>query len=409
MKGRIRSRRDRRLGAFTTRALAIGTLIIGALVIGALAIGAQVIDPTTLLQSAHTPLATDSASAAPSRQSTSSATPYPAPAFDNPPTNTSPGSPTAAHASPHPAIPPAGMVWVPAGTYRMGDTVYQEERPREATTAGFWMDRTEVTNAQFAAFVKATGYRTVAERTAAERGLNARQLAGLPHPLQQPGALVFAPPSDPRQATDPLTWWHYTPGAFWRQPGGPGTTIAGRDQWPVVSVTLEDAQAYARWSGRELPTEAEWEWAARSARDSFAEPDEGNAPTRANTWQGRFPARDTAQDGYAGLAPVGRYPANALGLHDMIGNAWELVSDNFSPGFVVIKGGSFLCSADYCRRARPGSRQPQELDLATSHIGFRTILRNPETSDHDRTRDRQGRPAPQVPGGAQQAAAARGQ
>jgi len=331
------------------------------------------------------------------------------------------GSPSAASASVPKTQAPPGMVWVPAGVYRMGDTVYPEEKPRAVQTSGFWMDRTEVTNAQFAAFVKATGYRTVAER-----GVDPIRHPGLPKALQQPGALVFSPPADPRQATDPLTWWHYRAGASWRHPGGPDTGITRRDHWPVVAVTLEDAQAYARWAGRELPSEAEWEWAARGASIGATDTEGPARPldtatndrtssqsmprqANANTWQGSFPSRDTAQDGYAGLAPVACYPPNGLGLHDMIGNAWELVSDAFEPGFVVIKGGSYLCSSDYCRRARPGSRQPQEADLATSHIGFRTILRNPETSDHDRTRDRQGRTAPQVPRGTQQTAATRGQ
>lgn len=294
------------------------------------------------------------------------------------------------------------LVWVPGGAYTMGDTRYPEETPRSARVDGFWMDRTEVTNAQFAAFVQATGYRTVAERP-----VDAAKHAGLPPELSQPGALVFSPPTHPQQAIHPSQWWRYQAGASWRHPEGPRSDLSGRERWPVVAVTREDAQAYARWAGRELPTEAQWEWAARhqdrtepadaasaatattdSASTAGVAATAATAAMTANTWQGPFPVRNTAEDGHAGRAPVGCYPPNALGLYDMIGNVWELVQDDFEPGSTVIKGGSYLCSDDYCMRARPGARQPQELDLGSSHIGFRTILKTRETKAHESSRDR---------------------
>ena len=285
---------------------------------------------------------------------------------------------------------PEGMAWVPGGRLAPGESVYPEEaRGKPVQVAGFWMDRTEVSNDQFARFVTATGYVTVAERVP-----DASRLVGAPPELLQPGALVFQVPRKLDGPPDPLQWWHYLPGANWRQPGGPGTHLEGRGSLPVVAVTLEDAQAYARWAGRQLPTEAQWEWAAREAREQAAPQHE--QPRQANTWQGRFPMEDAGSDGFAGVAPVGCYTANALGLHDMIGNVWEWTRDAWRPGHEdapppalqaarateisgpppqgVIKGGSFLCSPDWCMRYRAGARQPQDLDLATSHLGFRTIL-----------------------------------
>lgn len=280
-------------------------------------------------------------------------------------------------------VPHAGMVWVPAGQYTPGDSLYPEERPAgPVKVAGFWMDRTEVTNDQFERFVQATGYVTVAERP-----LDAARHAGMPAELLKPGALVFRPP--PKLAGgDPTQWWQYVPGASWRQPGGPGSSIAGRGAHPVVAITLADAQAYAAWLGRQLPSEAQWEWAARAAQDAPMPSHE--QPREANTWQGRFPMEDARADGFAGVAPVGCYAPNALGLYDMIGNVWELTADVFrphgqdaaiaitrgrgEPRQVVIKGGSYLCSPDYCLRYRPGARQPQDEDLGTSHVGFRTVL-----------------------------------
>lgn len=293
-----------------------------------------------------------------------------------------------AHA-PHP-----GMVWVPGGRFEFGDLVYPEEQPVQTVSVdGFWMDRTEVTNDAFAAFVQATGYVTVAERP-----VDAQRHPGLPPDMQQPGAVVFTPPHA-THAPDRLTqWWRYTPGAQWRHPQGPGSTLAGRGSHPVVAVTYEDAQAYARWRGRALPSEMQWEWAARAGQTRTGQ--DHAQPLAANTWQGLFPVINTREDGFAELAPVGCYSANALGLWDMIGNAWELTTDGYTPhhappqeavsapaasdvhrgapvGQRVIKGGSYLCAPNYCTRYRSSARQPQDDDLGTSHVGFRTILQAP--------------------------------
>ena len=290
--------------------------------------------------------------------------------------------------------PQPGMVWVPGGRFELGDSVYPEEGPPQSVQiSGFWMDRTEVTNDDFAAFVQATGYITEAEKP-----LAALQNPSLPALMQQPGAVVFVMPNDVRGHGDVTQWWRYTPGANWRHPGGPATNILGKGAFPVVAVTVADARAYARWKGRDLPSEAQWEWAARAARPS--PPPQHELPRQANTWQGLFPVVNLAEDGFLGLAPVGCYPANALGLFDMIGNVWELTADAWTPhprtaeagnapealpqgqrpGQVlqqVIKGGSFLCAPNYCMRYRAGARQPQDADLATSHLGFRTILKGP--------------------------------
>lgn len=289
--------------------------------------------------------------------------------------------------APHP-----GMAWVPEGRFSFGDTVYPEEQPlRTVTVQGFWMDRTEVTNAQFAEFVAATRYVTVAERA-----LDPKAHPGLSADLLKPGAVVFINPLALTRGGDVRQWWQYVPGANWRHPGGPATSIAARGAFPVVAITIEDAQAYARWKGHALPTEAEWEWAALGAR--AADLRDHTQPLQANTWQGMFPVNNQATDGFAGLAPVACFAANALGLHDMVGNVWELTADRYttshSPqdnippdqppaaerlgsttGRHVIKGGSYLCAPNYCMRYRAGARQAQEDDLATSHVGFRTVLR----------------------------------
>lgn len=299
--------------------------------------------------------------------------------------------PVPAQPGPHP-----GMAWVPPGTVTLGDTVYAEEAPgRREPVAGFWMDRTEVTNDAFAAFVQATGYVTVAERA-----LDAARHPGLPADMQQPGAVVFRRPDSVQGRQDVTQWWQYQPGASWRHPGGPGTDLQGRGSFPVVAVTLEDARAYAQWKGRDLPTEAEWEWAAREASDQPLPQHETprEQPSQANTWQGLFPVVNSADDGFVGLAPVGCYAPNALGLFDLIGNVWELTRDPWtashaagrapapdempsgmrgSAAQVVIKGGSYLCAPNYCMRYRAGARQPQDVDLAVSHLGFRTVLRAP--------------------------------
>lgn len=252
-----------------------------------------------------------------------------------------------------------GMVWVPAGTVEMGSDVYPEETRRSANVAAFWMDRTEVTNADFSNFVNATTYVTVAERPGRK------------------GAAVFVMPSGDANLESVAAWWRYVEGANWRHPGGPGTSIEGRENFPVVAVTLEDANAYAKWKGRRLPTEAEWERAARAGAAALPEREQ---PKDANTWQGVFPIIDSGEDGFTGIAPVGCFKPNAFGLHDMIGNVWEFTSGTFeghTPAAHVIKGGSFLCAPNYCLRYRPAARQPQEDGLGSSHTGFRTVLDAP--------------------------------
>lgn len=286
---------------------------------------------------------------------------------------------------PHP-----GMVWVPAGSFDYGDTVYPEEQPvRRVTVEGFWIDRTEVTNDAFAQFVQATGYVTVAERP-----VDPRLHPGLPPEMRLPGAVVFEMPNAVAGTGDIRQWWRYVPGASWRHPGGPGTDLRGRGAFPVVAVTYEDALAYARWKGRSLPTEVQWEWAARAGQAIGQQP--RAQPREANTWQGLFPVANSAEDGFVGLAPVGCYAASASGLHDMLGNAWELTADAYTADHAtsagspvapvvreaatvqrVIKGGSFLCAPNYCMRYRAGARQAQDADLGASHVGFRTVLRAP--------------------------------
>jgi sulfatase modifying factor 1 len=281
----------------------------------------------------------------------------------------------------------AGQVWVPGGLSVLGsDDGYADEGPRlSVQVQGFWMDRTEVTNGQFAAFVRATGHVTDAEL--------------------QGGAAIFEVPDEETLRSRPVAWWRFARGANWRQPRGPGSSIQGHETEPVVLVTRADALAYARWLGRDLPTEAEWEHAAKArsaTRRIEAGPRDARGRPTANYWQGNFPLLDTGEDGHAGLAAVGCYAPNALGLYDMIGNVWEWTRDNHSgarqphangdvalvsgwgrahgprgdlSAKAVIKGGSFLCSPDYCVRYRASAREAQEPDLPTAHVGFRTVSR----------------------------------
>jgi len=276
------------------------------------------------------------------------------------------------------------------------DEAYREEGPRhQVRVDSFWIDAHEVTNRQFAGFVAATGYKTVAERvkTAEE---------GFPEGMQEPGSVTFTPPQMGRVMG---SWWSFTPGADWRHPDGPDSSIEGKDSYPVVQVAFEDAMAYARWAGRELPTEAQFEFAARSGLDkeTFAWGGEELVPDgkhNANTWQGVFPVQNSAADGHVGRAPVGCYEANSYGAYDLIGNVWEWTANWYAPrhdpadtenpvgpseensydprnaGFPVrvIKGGSYLCAPNYCQRYRPAARHAQDTGLGTGHIGFRTVL-----------------------------------
>jgi formylglycine-generating enzyme required for sulfatase activity len=301
-----------------------------------------------------------------------------------------------------------GMVWIPGGRFLMGsEKFYREERPqRRVSVAGFWIDRHEVTNAQFAAFVAATGYRTVAER-----GLDPKVYPDLPEELRAPGSMVFFEPASARVRMNINEWWRYVPGANWRHPFGPGSSIVDRQNHPAVHIAFADAQAYARWRGHDLPTEAEWEFAARGGLDGadYAWGDEPTPDGRwmANAWQGFFPFKDEGSDGHRGTAPVGCFPSNGYGLFDMVGNVWEWATDWYRPGHRdvndgaanptgpanetigpagpvrVIKGGSWLCATNFCGRYRPSARQPQEVDLGASHIGFRTVRRGaPPAAGH---------------------------
>lgn len=260
------------------------------------------------------------------------------------------------------------MVWIPGGKFVMGTNPHYPEEgpPRLVTVTGFWMDTHEVTNDQFAAFVKATGYRTMAER-------QPPQVAGAPAEMLRPGSAVFTVPTPENR-----NWWRWVPGAQWRQPSGPRTGIDGQGRMPVVQIAYQDAQAYARWAGKQLPSEEQWEYAARAGAPELPEPVDAQAKPQANYYQGVFPVRDLGTDGFLGRAPVGCFKPNGFGLYDMIGNVWEWTTaagtraDANEP-VNVIKGGSFLCAANYCARYRPAARQFQERGLGTDHIGFRLI------------------------------------
>lgn len=280
----------------------------------------------------------------------------------------------------------ADEIALPGGTFVMGAQPERDEEgpARETRVGAFSIDRTEVTNAQFAAFVDATGYVTLAER-APDPAL----YPGIPPDQLKPAALVFAG-ADQLGSGDSSGWWRIVEGASWKHPEGPESNLKGREHHPVVQVGYDDALAYAKWRGRDLPTEAEWEYAARasidSARFEWGDDKPGQDKPRANTWQGLFPAADTGEDGYkARTAPVGCYPPNAFGLHDMTGNVWEWTSDWFADGRTgrdphrqhLIKGGSFLCADNFCLRYRPSARQGGPPDTGSSHIGFRTVRRVP--------------------------------
>jgi sulfatase modifying factor 1 len=298
-----------------------------------------------------------------------------------------------------------GMVPIAAATFSMGSNdFYPEEAPvRDATVGGFWIDVHTVTNREFSKFVRKTGYVTVAERP-----LSASDFPGAEN--VPPGSMVFVPTEGPVNLNNWRQWWDYVPGTFWRHPEGPGSSIDSRPDHPVVHVSYEDAEAYATWVGKRLPTEAEWEYAARGGLVGrpFVWGDEmepGGVPA-ANTWQGEFPWQNLETDGYARTAPVGRFAPNGYGLYDMAGNVWEWTSSWYSEkpeapkapccgsdgprGEIersydaafpdiniprkVVKGGSFLCAPSYCLRFRPAARSPQMIDTGMSHVGFRCVV-----------------------------------
>lgn len=318
------------------------------------------------------------------------------------------------------------MVWIPGGTFRMGSTdplARPDESPIHTVRVdGFWMDATEVTNAQFAEFVKATGYNTIAERGIDWEEMKKQVPPGTPKPPQEelaPGSLVFSQPAKHEDAKTPASWWAWVPGASWKHPEGPGSSIDARQDHPVVHIAYPDAVAYSKWAGKQLPTEAQWEYAARGGLmgkvNSWG--DEPVDPTRCNTWQGEFPYTNTSLDGHAGAAPVKSFAANGFGLYDMAGNVWEWCSDLYhmeaysmrvatpsssavpeperifanplgpdvsydprnphEPTLRVIRGGSFLCHDSYCASYRPSARMATSPDTSLSHTGFRCVLQAP--------------------------------
>lgn len=305
------------------------------------------------------------------------------------------------------------IIEIPAGRFRMGSMdFYPEEAPvREVEINAFAIDRAPVAVAQFARFVEDAGYVTLAERPPDPAAYPDADPA-----LLREGSAVFHPTPGPVPMDDPTRWWAYVPGASWRHPWGPASENSERTEHPVTHVAYEDADAYARWAGKQLPSEAEWEYAARGGRDGAAfawgEDERPGSELMANHWQGEFPWRNTGAKGWRGTTPVGLFPANGYGLHDVTGNVWEWTSDYYAtrgrgveapsspcckpplnprietpdesydvghPGADiprrVIKGGSHLCAPSYCLRYRPAARQPEAIDTSTSHIGFRCIIR----------------------------------
>jgi formylglycine-generating enzyme len=308
---------------------------------------------------------------------------------------------------------PSGMVWIPGGEFVMGSDaagealcslpgVTRDAQPVHRTYVdGFWMDETEVTNEQFEAFVKATGYVTLAERTPTQA-----EFPTAPPENLVAGSIVFAPTERPVALNDHYQWWSYVQGANWRHPLGPGSDVRGKGKHPVVHVTYDDAVAYAKWAGKRLPTEAEWECAARGGHSGKLYP-WGNdlkpgGKWMANIYQGEFPRHDTGDDGFAGIAPVRSFPPNDYGLYDVAGNVWEWCSDWYRPEYAEVaasgsvarnprgpttsfdpsephekkrvhRGGSFLCTDQYCTRYMVGTRGKGESSTGTNHLGFRCV------------------------------------
>lgn len=314
-----------------------------------------------------------------------------------------------------PAPAPEGMVWVPGGEFSMGangavdgvsccspGTVSDALPIHRVFVDGFWMDATEVTNAQFAKFVEATGYRTMAEIAPTKE-----EFPTAPPENLVAGSVVFAPTPKAVPLTDHFQWWAYVPGANWRHPEGPGSDLQGRENFPVVHIAYPDAVAYAKWAGKRLPTEAEWEFADRGGLSgklyAWGDDFKPGGKFAANTYQGKFPVKDTGEDGFVGLAPVKAFPPNGYGLYDMAGNVWEWCSDWYRPdtyardaagGAVtrnppgpcdsfdpaepgtpkrVQRGGSFLCTDQYCTRYMAGTRGKGEEQTGTNHVGFRCV------------------------------------
>jgi sulfatase modifying factor 1 len=307
---------------------------------------------------------------------------------------------------------PHGMVWIPGGEFTMGSelpgTRRNEQPVHKVTVDGVWLDEHPVTNAEFRKFVEATGYKTTAERPVNWDEMKKQVAPGTPKPadeLLQPGSLVFTPPTAAVDLRDMNAWWRWVRGADWRHPEGPGSNIDGREDHPVVQVSWDDAMAFARWAGKRLPTEAEWEYAAQGGlsgkRFAWGDEFQPGGKFMANTWTGEFPRQNTKADGFERTSPVRSYPPNGYGLYDMGGNVWNWVSDlyradvhvllakepschnpqgpstSWNPGHPhqgverVTKGGSFLCHVTYCESYRPAARRGTPPDTGMSHIGFR--------------------------------------
>jgi len=297
---------------------------------------------------------------------------------------------------------PKGMVWIPKGSFWMGSNDGKpNERPAHSVSLdGFWIDSHPVTNQQFAQFVQETGYVTFSERE-----LDPKDFPGVPKDKLVSGSAVFKQPKKPVSMNNYLNWWEYVPGASWKHPEGAGSNLKGRENHPVVHVTYEDALAYAKWSGKQIPTEAQWEYAARGGMDKKTYT-WGNKPKHlkkkmANIWQGDFPYKNKNIDGYTGTSPVKSFPANEYGLYDMAGNVWEWTQDWYHPDYFkfspkknpigvekersldpnelgvpkrITKGGSFLCSEKYCTGYRPSARMASDPKTSLSHTGFRCVV-----------------------------------
>jgi len=322
--------------------------------------------------------------------------------------------PTVTNSSPPSAGAPDGMVWIPGGEFSMGTedppdmsagamNSMADARPiHRVYVDGFWIDKTDVTNEQFEKFVKATGYVTVAERKP-----RAEDYPSAPPQNLVAGSVVFAPPDHPVSLNNHYQWWSYVQGANWRHPAGPESDLKGRENYPVVHIAYEDAVAYAKWAGKRLPTEAEWEFAARGGLSGklydWGNDFRPNGKWMANTYQGKFPLKDTGEDGYLGIAPVAQFPPNGYGLYDMSGNVWQWTSDWYRPDYYaqlaaagnvasnpqgpdspydpseptekkkVHRGGSFLCTDQYCSRYMVGGRGKGEVSTGTNHLGFRCV------------------------------------
>jgi formylglycine-generating enzyme len=309
------------------------------------------------------------------------------------------------------------MIWIPAGDFMMGsDHHYREEAPaHRVNVSGFWIDPTPVTNAEFAQFIEATGYVTLAERPA-----NPADYPGAKPELLVPSSVVFTQPRHRVDMQNPYNWWAYVPGADWRHPRGPHTSIKDLEDHPVVHIAYQDAEAYCRWADKELPTEAEWEFAARGGLEgatyAWGDDMDPDGKIMANTWQGEFPIQNLIRDGFKWTSPVRSFPPNKYGLYDMIGNVWEWTCDwyqehskivqaccrsknprggrrdeSYDPRTPniriprrVMKGGSHLCAPNYCQRYRPAARMGQPIDTSTCHLGFRCVRRG---NENDQARD----------------------